>query len=78
MSEPVTEDVVVLEARHAELERAIEELTKDNQARRGEILLAGDSQTFSLVVAALFVFAVGFVIAAIFFPGTTHTLTICR
>jgi len=74
----VSDDVVVLEARHAELERAIEELTKENQARRGEILLAGDAQTFSLVVAAIAVFAIGFAIGAIFFPGTTHTLTICR
>ena len=72
------EDVVVLEARLAELEQAVDELTKENQARRGEILLAGDAHTFSLVVAALFVFGIGFAIGAIFFPGTTHTLTICR
>ena len=72
------DDVVALEARHAELERAIDELTKANQARRGEILLAGDAQTFSLILAAVAVFAIGFVIAAIFFPGTMHTSVVCR
>ena len=74
----VTDDVVVLEARLQELEAAVAALTKENQARRGEILLAGDTSHFSLIVAAIAVFAIGFVVAAIFFPGTTHTLTICR
>jgi hypothetical protein len=72
-------EIEVLERRQRELEAAIAEATRRNQARRAEVLMIARYGRRGWLLAAGLGAALlaGVVLGATYFPGTTRTIVIC-